>query len=78
MLALHKVLKRLRTDENADILLSMALSEVELGRLDGPYAIDQLDLDAVAIAPRFGVVQGSLNFVLLQLYGWACAFFCQE
>ena len=46
----------------------MALSEVELGRLDGPYAIDQLDLDAVAIAPRFGVVQGSLNFVLLQLY----------
>ena len=67
MLALHKVLKRLRTDENADILLSMALSEVELGRLDGPYAIDQLDLDAVAIAPRFGVVQGSMNFVLLQL-----------
>ena len=62
------MLKRLRTDENADILLSMALSEVELGRLDGPYAIDQLDLDAVAIAPRFGVVQGSLNFVLLQLY----------
>ena len=78
MLALHKVLKRLRTDENADILLSMALSEVELGRLDGPYCVDQLDLDAVAIAPRFGVVQGSLIFVLLQLYGWACAFFCQE
>ena len=56
----------------------MALSEVKLGRLDGPYSVDQLDLDAVAIAPRFGVVQGSLNFVLLQLYGWACAFFCQE
>ena len=67
-----------RGGQNADILLSMALSEVELGRLDGPYSVDQLDLDAVAIAPRFGVVQGSLNFVLLQLYGWACAFFCQE
>ena len=43
---------------HAETLLELSLSEVESGRLDGPFSVDDMDLDKVAIAPRFGVAQG--------------------
>ena len=43
---------------HADTLLELSLSEVKSGRLDGPFSVDDMDLDKVAIAPRFGVAQG--------------------
>ena len=53
-----QVLSRVRPDMHADTLLELSLSEVKSGRLDGPFSVDDMDLDKVAIAPRFGVAQG--------------------
>ena len=50
---------------HADTLLELSLSEVKSGRLDGPFSVDDMDLDKVAIAPRFGVAQGMLYTIIM-------------
>ena len=53
------MLSKLRDDPHEDELLRMAEEDVLKGRLSGPYSIQELDLERVAIASRFSIEQGT-------------------
>ena len=52
------MLAKLRQDEHGEKLKMMFLDEVKSGRLSGPVSRSTLDLETVAIASRFAVLQG--------------------
>ena len=61
-----KVLGKLRPDEHGEKLRDMSVDEVKLGRLSGPIDRNTLDLNNVAIASRFAVLQGMVFCILLK------------
>ncbi len=65
-----QVLAKLRDDEHETELVRLAASEVARGLLEGPFAVDGIDMSQVAIAARFSVEQGkqkSLPFLVVPL-----------
>ena len=53
-----KILSQLKDDALSGELLQISAKELELGRLRGPIPLLELDLEACAVATRFGVDQG--------------------
>ena len=53
-----KVLSKLRDDLHEEELLRLSEADVGLGRMSGPYGLDEVDLSKVVVASRFGVEQG--------------------
>ena len=54
-----QVLSNLKEGPFSQELYDLSMAEVSLGRLSGPFSVDELPLSEVSIASRFGVEQGS-------------------
>ena len=69
------MLSSLKVDKNADRLLEISMKEVELGRLSGPFAVDDVDLSSICISSRFGVEQGFIrsHVLCLSIVSCVCA-----